>query len=256
MYRASTGARVTPPRRSAVEIDWDSRVKTASEAMRFIDNAGFCVLFSVKNVPLPSLYYAVSRRADIRWDKYAQLVWKWKDELPEKRRAFYGKYFRGRGTFLSLKLLPYFLATHGTAIELRKAEAFYKTGRVSHDALELWLALAKHGPLATLELRHACKMESRPGNKRFKKAMLELQGLLIVTHSGTEHETEAWASNRFDLVARAFPRQVAEARKISAEDARVAIAVKYKSLYPDGAPAQIARLFGWTKAQAVAALAL
>jgi hypothetical protein len=214
------------------------------------------VLLPAGNVPLPSLYYAVSRRADVRWDKYAQLIWKWKDELPKKRRAFYGKYFKGRGSFISLKFLPQFLATHGTAIDPREAETFYKTGRVSHDALELWLALAKHGPLPTLELRHACKMESQAGNKRFKKAMLELQGLLIVTHSGAEQETAAWASNRFDLIARGFSKQVAEARKISPEEARVAIAVKYKTLYPSAVPAQIARLFGWTKAQAVSAIAL
>jgi hypothetical protein len=231
-------------------------VRSTANASDFINHAGFCMLFPVKNVSLPSLHYAVSRRADVRWDKYAQLIWKWKDQLPKKRRAFYGKYFNSRGSFISLKFLPYFLATHGTAIEPREAEAFYRTGRISHDALELWLALAKHGPLPTLELRHACKMESQAGNKRFKKAMLELQGLLIVTHSGTEQETEAWASNCFDLVSRGFSKQVAEAQNISAEEARVAIAVKYKTLYPGAAPAQIARLFGWTKAQAVAALAL
>lgn len=238
------------------EIRSSGRLRTTADAMRFIETVGFCVLFPVKNVPLPSLYYAVSRRQEVHWDKSAQLTWKWKDELPKKRRAFYGKYFRGRGSFISLKFLPQFLATQGTAIEPRDAEAFYRTGRISHDALELWLALAKHGPLPTLELRHACKMESQAGNKRFKKAMLELQGLLIVTHSGAEQETEAWASNRFDLVAQGFSKQVAEARKISAEEARVAIAMKYKTLYPGAVPAQIARLFGWTKAQAIAALAL
>jgi hypothetical protein len=246
------------PRRSDgdYEIRSSRRLTTIADAMRFIETVGFCVLFPVRNVPLPSLYYAVSRRADVRWDKYAQLIWKWKDDLPKKRRAFYGKYLKGRGTFVSLELLPHFLAIHGTAIEPREAEAFYRTGRISHDALQLWLALAKHGPLPTLELRHACKMESQAGNKRFKKAMLELQGLLIVTHSGAAQETEAWASNRFDLVARGFSKQVADARKISAEEARVAIAVKYKTLYPRAVAAQISRLFGWTKAQAVAALAL
>ena len=243
-------------RQHSCEIDWRSPVKTLAQAAIFMEHAGFCMLFPVKSVSLPSLYYAVSRRADVRWDKYAQLIWRWKDELPKKRRAFYGKYFKGRGSFISLKFLPHFLATHGTAIEPREAEAFYRTGRISHDALELWLALAKHGPLPTLELRHSCKMESQAGNKRFKKAMLELQGQLIVTHSGAEQETEAWASNRFDLVARGFLEQVAEARKISAEEARVAIAVKYRTLYPNATPAQISRLFGWTKAQAVAALAL
>ena len=137
-----------------------------------------------------------------------------------------------------------------------QAEAIYNAGRISRDALELWQALAKFGPLPTLELRHSCKMEAQAGNKRFKKAMLELQGLLIVTHSGAEQETESWASNRFDLVARVFPKQLAQARQISSDDARRAIAVKYKTLYPAAIPAQIARLFSWTKEQAATALCL
>jgi hypothetical protein len=145
---------------------------------------------------------------------------------------------------------------HGTAVEPAEAEAFYKTGRISHDALELWQALGKNGALATIELRHACKMETQAGNKRFKKAMLELQGLLIVTHSGAEQETEAWASNRFEMVSRAFPKQMEKAGKLSAEEARTALAVQYRTLYPSASPVQIARLFGWTKAQAVTALAL
>jgi len=99
-------------------------------------------------------------------------------------------------------------------------------------------------------------METQAGKKRFKKAMLELQGLLIVTHSGAEQETEAWASNRFELVSRAFPKQIAEAQEISPEDARTVLATKYCNLFPDATPAQLARLFGWTKAQAVTALAL
>src|SRR5258708_5137063 len=226
-----------------VEIPWPRRVYTPSEAVRFIDHVGFCVLFPAKNIPLPSLYYFVAKRHPTGWDKYAQLIWKWKDELPKNRRAFYAKYFKRRGTFLSLKLLPHFLAMHGTAVESDEAEAFYKTGRISHDALELWQALGKHGTLATLELPHACKMETQAGNKRFKKAMLELQGLLIVTHSGAEQETDAWASNRFDLVARGFRKEVAEARKISADEARGLIAVQCKTLDPRTLPVGIARLF-------------
>jgi len=243
-------------RSSGCELSGLRLIRTPSDAVRFIDDVGFCVLFPLKNVPLPSLYFAVSRRRDARWDKYAQLIWKWKDELPKKRRTFYAKYFKSRGSFLSLKLLPHFLAMHGTAMESHEAEAFYKTGRISHDALELWQALADYGALATRELRHACKLGTPAGNKRFKKAMLELQGLLLVTHSGAEQETAAWASNRFDLVARAFPQQVAEARRISPEAARTAIAVKYRTLHPSTSPVQIARLFGWSKAQAASALAL
>jgi len=232
------------------------RVTTSAGAAIFIDSVGFCALFPLKDVLLPSLYFAVSGRRDARWDNYAQLIWKWKDDLPKKRRAFYAKYFKGRGSFLSLKFLPHFLAIDGTAVDPGAAAAFYHAGRISHEALELWQALGKLGPLATLELRHACKMETEAGNKRFKKAMLELQGLLIVTHSGAEQETKAWASSRFALVSQAFAKQVAEASKLSAEEARAAIALQYSTLYPGATPQQVARLFGWTKAQAVAALPL
>ena len=238
------------------ELPWTHSIRTSSDAIRFIGHVGFCMLFPVKNVPLSSLYYAVAKRQPDGWDKYAQLIWKWKDDLPKKRRAFYAKYFKGRGSFLSLKFLPHFLALHGTAVDPGDAVAFYNAGRISHDALELWQALGKLGALATLELRHASKMETQAGNKRFKKAMLELQGLLIVTHSGAQQETKAWASNRFELVSRAFPKQIAEARNISTEQSRATLVKKYRSLYPGATPRQVARLFGWTKAQAVTALSL
>ena len=96
-----------------LEIHWPRKVRTAADAVRFIDAVGYCLLFPIRNLPLPSLYYAVARR-DIHlgpsWDKYCEMIWMWKDELPRKGRAFYAKYFKGRGTFISLKLLPHFLA--------------------------------------------------------------------------------------------------------------------------------------------------
>jgi hypothetical protein len=245
-----------PIRKDGFEVRWSVPVRTPAQAARFLDHVGFCVLFPVKNVPLPSLYFAASRKRQACWDRYAQLIWKWKDQLPQKRRAFYAKYFRGRGTFLSLECLSLLLAAHETAVTADSAENFYAVGRISRDACDLWLALAEHGPLATLELRHLCKLETQAGNKRFKKAMLELQGLLIVTHSGAEQETDAWASNRFDLVSRAFPRESCAAGSISPDDARKALAAKYRTLYPSASASDMARLFGWTKAQATSALSL
>ena len=242
-------------KRRLVEIRWPQRVKTATDAVRFINHTGFCLLFPVKNVPLPSLYYAMARRVPITWDNYTAKLWEWKDELPRKRRVFYAKYFKTRGTFISLKFLPHFLAMRESAAAPQDAERFYSAGRISHDARAIWQALTAHGALATLELRHACKMETKAANERFKKAMLELQCLLIITHFGAEQETDAWASNRLELVARAFPKEVEEARKITSEAARAALARNYRTLYPDASVVQVARLFGWSKAEAEATLA-
>jgi len=238
------------------EIRWPKRVRAASDAVRFIDAAGYCLLFPIKNLALPSLYYACARR-DINlgpgWDKYCQMIWEWKDELPRRRRAFYAKYFKLRGTFISLGLLPHFLALRDSATSADDAGRFYAAGHISHDARRIWQALEKHGPLATLELRHTCQMESKTGNVRFKRAMLELQSLLIVVHFGAEQETAAWASNRFELTARAFPKQVRAARRIAPDEARAALAAKYREWHPQASPRTLARLLGWTRAEAEAA---
>jgi len=235
------------------EIRWPRKVRTAADAVRFIHAVGYCLLFPVKNLPLPSLYYSVARRYPLTWDSYTEKIWHWKDDLGRQRRAFYGKYFKGRGTFISLALLPHFIAMRDSAVSLGDHERFYAAGRISHDARTIWQALEQHGPLATLELRHACKMDSKAGNVGFKRAMLELQCLLLVVHFGTEQETAAWASGRFELTSRAFPRQVSLAREIAPEAARAAIAEKYLHWHPQVLPARLARLFGWTQAEAAAA---
>ncbi len=215
---------------------------------------GCCLLFPIKNLPLPSLYYAVARRSSVTWDRYTEKIWRWKDELGRQRRAFYAKYFKGRGTFISLGLLPHFLAMRGTAAAPDDHRKFYAAGRIRHDASVIWQALEQHGPLATLELRHACKMDSQVANIRFKRAMLELQCLLLVVHFGAEQETAAWPSSRVELTSRAFPSETAAARRITPGTARAAIVATYLRWHPGAEPARLARLFGWSKVEAVAAM--
>jgi len=235
------------------EVRWPKRVVTAADAVRFIDSVGYCLLFPIQGVPLPSLYFACARRECTDWDRYCLRIWIWKDEFGRRRRAFYTKYFKGRGTFLSLKLLPNFLALEDSAYRADDFDHAYAEGRITADARAAWEMLAAHGPLATLELRHACKMDSKAGNRRFKKAMLQLSRLLIVFHSGAEQETESWASSRFELTARAFPGAIARAREIPAAEARRVLAKKYIEWHPQAEAKTIARLFGWTKSETLAA---
>lgn len=240
------------------ELRWPKRIVTAAEALKYINAVGFCILYPVKNVPLASLYYPVTHRnphEKLVWDKSSMMIWRWKDELPRRRRAFYAKYFRGRGTFISLRFLPHFLAMEEAAVSPLDHERLYAEGRIRADARAVWEALAIYGPMATLELRHVCKMETKAGNARFKRAILDLQRLLIVVHFGSEQETGAWASGRFELTCRAFPEQVAESRRLSHAEARAALAAKYLEWYPSAPAVQLARLFRWTKAEAAAAIA-
>jgi hypothetical protein len=240
------------------EVRWPKRVETLTETRKFIDATGFCMLFPVNNVPLPSLYWVVTRRGpddDFVFDKYFERIWHWKDELPRRRRACYAKYFRRRGTLISLQQLPYFLAMRETAVAPGDHARFYADGRIRDDARVIWKALEEHGPLATLELRHLCHMETKAGNVRFKRAMLDLQGLLVVVHFGSEQETGAWASGKFELTCRAFPQQTSEAKDIAPEIARTKLAAKYLECHPAAPPVQLARLFGWSKHETAKAMA-
>jgi len=247
------------PRKSTFEtgIRWPRRVKTLADAVKFIDAAGFCTLFPVTNVPLPSLYCVVTGRDPddgIVFDQHFEKIWRWKDELPRRRRAHYAKYFRGKGTLISRAYLPHFLAMREAAAAAQDHERFYREGRIRDDARVIWRALAEHGPLATLELRHACKMETTADNVRFKRAILDLQCLLVVSHFGSEQETGAWASGKYELTSRAFPGETAAAFEIEPPEARARLAAKFVELNSGAPPMELARLFGWTKAQAEAAL--
>ena len=238
------------------EIRWPRRVRTFAEAVKYVDATGYCTLFSVNHVPLPSLYYAVTRRniqEEFVWDRLMDMVWRWKDELPRRRRAFYAKYFRGRGSFISLQQLPYFLAMRDSAAFPGDHERFYSDGRIRDDARVIWEALEKYGPMPTLELRHACKMETTAGNVRFKRAILDLQCLLVAVRFGAEQETAAWKSGRYELTCRAFPKETAAARRIPPAEARAKLARKFLEWRPDAEPVQLARLFGWSKDEAAAA---
>jgi hypothetical protein len=234
-------------------------VATLAEARKFIDATGFCMLFPVANVPLPSLYCAVTGRspsAGIVFDKDFSMLWRWKDELPRRRRAFYAKYFRARGTLIALEQLPYFLAMRETAVAPGDHARLYADGRIRDDARVIWEALEEHGPMATLELRHLCHMETKAGNVRFKRAMLNLQCLLVIVHFGSEQETGAWASGRFELTCRVFPKQTAAARSIEPHEARAKLVAKYLEWHPTAPPVQLARLFGWSKDETAKAMAV
>ncbi|HJY88429.1 MAG TPA: hypothetical protein VKE24_16460, partial [Candidatus Acidoferrales bacterium] len=116
--------------RPAGEIGWARRVRTVADAVRFIDAVGYCLLFPTERLPLPSLYYVVAKRVPVTWDRYTEKIWRWKDELGRKRLAFYAKYFKARGTFISLEMLPHLLAMRESAAGPGEHETFYAAGRI------------------------------------------------------------------------------------------------------------------------------
>ncbi len=240
------------------------RIRTLAQAGKAIDRLGFCLLFPNKGVLLPSLIEEATDRKlrsynpRTDWSDDFLRVWKWKDELPRKRLAWYGKYFRGRGLFLSPQLLACFYCLEGNHPSRNDGGAYerlYRAGRITADARTVAAELQESGPRGTLELRYSLGWGSKRGNLRFKRAMAELQARLMVTHFGAQAETRAWQSAVYQLTPRAFPKAVRTAAKLSPEEARRHIAGQYRKHYPKVSPPQLARLFRWPREEAQAALA-
>ncbi|HJW87975.1 MAG TPA: hypothetical protein VJ565_00665, partial [Dehalococcoidia bacterium] len=86
------------------------KVKTEEEALGYIGECGFLLLFAVAGLELPDLHQASTRPGeDWPWG-----CWQWKETLPGGKKCAYGKYLRHKGTFISWELFPYFLAAYGS----------------------------------------------------------------------------------------------------------------------------------------------
>jgi hypothetical protein len=226
-------------------------IKTFRQASKYIDHVGFCLLFPIKGLPLPSLWTAVKGHVPRifslvgTWDEDAERLWGWKDEFPRRRRAYYGKYFRGKASLISLAFLPCFYRLEGNLGATDEYEQLYRQGRITADARTVCQALFQHGPQAALELRYALGWTSKRGNRRFKRALEQLQRRLLIVRWGTKAETRAWESAVYQLTARAFPRVVKEAAKLTVDEARRRVAEQYRRLNPAATTRDLLRLFGW-----------
>jgi hypothetical protein len=237
-----------------------SKVRTFAQAGACIERVGFCVLFPIKDLPLPSLWAAVKGRSPknfnlvAAWDSDAEKLWGWKDEFPKRRRAWYGKYFRGKASLISPAFLPCFYCleeNYGTPDE---HERLYAEGKITADAHAICGGLLEHGPQGILELRHALGWTSKRGNQRFKRALEEVQRRLLVVRWGTKPETNAWESAVYQLTPRAFPRAVRAATKVTRSEAQRAIAAQYLRLNPRAGERDLVRVFKWSRMESRAAL--
>lgn len=177
------------------------RVGSLARAAAFVEDVGFALLFPKAGVELPSLWDAASdrpiRALGEEWGPDAERVWGWKDELPRRGLAWYGRFLRGRPSFLSPALL---------------ADLYPRSGRpddfdeqpLSPEARRIARILLRSGPQPTSALREALDAQGRRGGERFEAALTELGRRLVVTHFGVEDEGAGWPSAVLELTARAF----------------------------------------------------
>ena len=214
-----------------------ARVRTLRDAARFVDRVGFAYVFPDNRIPLPSLWGAVSGRPtremteeDRGWTKAVGTAWTLKDRLGESRLAWFGRFFRGKGSLISLKMLPPLFRLVG-ASDLK---------RVKPDGRRLCERLKNIGEMSTYHLRTALQMTGRRGNARFSKTTVELYRNLLIANVGTDDTETRWPSAVIGLFSKYYPQAVRRAAKLSEAEAVRQI----RSKAPDLPPRRLATLFG------------
>lgn len=232
----------------------DIRVTTPAQAVEFVNDVGFCFLFPIKGIEMPSLWDAIAGRIVPTSSSHSgyeiERTWGWKDESLDKKWWYYGKLIRSKATLVSLACLPnfYALSENYGAFEHDYLEE-YRAGRLSAEAKAIYEALLHRGALDTVRLRREARLISEANKGRYDKAMTELQTGLKVLPIGIA-EVGAWRYGFiYELLPRWYPDIPEKARLIGRGQARRAILDQYMRNVIAATPQAAARALGWSLAE-------
>jgi hypothetical protein len=205
------------------------RVRSLEAAAAWVDEAGLAVVYSSADLVLPSLWEAVGG-PDADWavrDDQGKAVdftpefsklWRWKDELPERRLACSGRHLgSGAASLVSRRLLAPLYALTGRA---GKPEDFRgaELDPLEHEVAE---AILENGPCSGPEVRRLVAGEKR----KVDAAIRRLHRVLVLTNAGVVEQDAGWPAIRNDLYARRWRAQLRrvppaeEAKRMLAEQA-------------------------------------
>lgn len=211
------------------------KIASFDRVSEWIDGVGFALLWPKAKANVPVLWAIGSDDETIEWGPDAERMWRWKDELPKRRRAWYGHFLFGRKSFLSIPLVADLYPRAGAPDDYHDAD-------LSKNARRIADVIFSSGPTSASALREATDLRG----SEYDKAVRELGRGLVVTHFGVEEQGAGWPSAVLELTVRAF--------KIKPSNDRVRAAGRFLGTVLEAKPGELARAFGWTAEQARAAL--
>ncbi len=228
----------------------DLKIVRRAEAVKFIDEVGVALLFPGDNMALPDLWSAINgyQRAIPKHHHDSALgkAWNWKDEIPTRKEAWYGKLIRGKPAFISLETLPAIYAMSPNYGELDDYLEAYADGVLSKEAKEIYEALMQNGPMPTSDLRKAVGMKGGGDNaRRFERAIAELQTGLKIVKSGISDSNRWKYCYVYDLLLRWMPTLGETARTFTGRTAMRHLITRYLQTSVAAPAALFPRLFGW-----------
>lgn len=213
------------------------QLEDEEEALEFIEERGFVLLFNCKGLELPDLWQAT---------RGFEVAWPWKQILPGAKLCAYGKLLHRKGLFVSWEYFPRFIAIYSSTNSYMEE---YRAGRISQLEREILETLEGRGPLLTRELRHLVASPGRSGTRAFHQALDSLQASLRITVAGGV--TTGWSMHRWELMEDWVPREVLKRGwRMPPEEAKRDLLLKYLEAAVVSTPRDIAYLFGWEMAEA------
>jgi hypothetical protein len=223
------------------------RVHNERTALQFVEDVGFCLVFTNRTQQLPCLWVAVCGRRDPVFPQHSHhdpelmLTWHLKDLLPARRRVYYGKLILGKPSMVSLAHFPDFYALHGPAHDEQYLYD-YEAGRLSRAAKQIMDVLVEDHPLTTKELKRRTHLEASRSRPLFDQAIAELQRKLYITMIEARYEptfTYVW-----DLLETWLPEPVARGREILRHEAVYRLSRQYLSAVSYASLTQTERVVG------------
>jgi hypothetical protein len=225
-------------------------IHTRAQALRFINETGFCFAFKSVHSELPCLWHAAVGERDpampvhTHHDPGISFVWEMKNVLPAERKVYYGKVLKRRPTFVSLEMFPFFYALTRRTGSPRDHEDSCRRGEISPLARDLVSALHDSSPQLTRGLKLSVSRMAKEDRPEFDRAMAELQARMFVVKVAEQYEPFSF---EWDLVRRTFAAEVRKARSIQPDRARIQILERYFRVQLVGSVTSISRLFGWER---------
>ena len=227
-------------------------IRSLEDASAFVDQVGIAVAWGKADLVLPSLWRGIAG-PDADWairDETGKAIefspefrrlWRWKDELPERRLACAGKHFGSAALLIAPRLLAAAYALTG------RSGAVDDFRDVELETLEREVAVVvlENEPLTGPEIRRLLGTTDR---KAVDRAVARLQRRLVLTSAGAAEQSQGWRAIRQDLFTRRWRKSL---RRLPAEDdARRELAAAVAVATNEVSAADVAGALGWRRKQA------
>ena len=228
------------------------RIRSLDDAAAFVERVGIAVAWGKSDLVLPSLWRGIARpHADwairdeagkaLEFSPEFQRLWRWKDELPERRLACAGRHFSSAALLIAPRLLgaAYVLTERsGSADDFRDAELESLEREVAEVVLE-------NEPLTCPEIRRLLGTTDR---KAVDRAVARLQRRFVLTNAGAADQSQGWRAIRQDVFARRWRKSL---RRLPTEDeARRELALAVLAGTDEVSAADVAGALGWRRKEA------